>query len=94
MSGAKLRTNSALVSVDLTLDIQREFGSISTPFLLMIADQDLVVKNEGAEELFAKSPSHNKTKKHYPALHGLLCEPSPLFDEMREDLLRWVNGRA
>lgn len=94
VSGSKLRAASALACVDITMNIRQQFDQISIPFLLMIADEDVVVKNEGSEELFAKSPSVDKTKKNYPALHGLLCEPSPLFDEIKGDMLQWMNAHV
>lgn len=92
VSGSKLRPASALACVDITLHINKNFSAITSPFLLLIADDDVVIKNEGSEELFQKSPSLDKTKKNYPALHGLLCEPSPLFDEIKQDILEWMNS--
>lgn len=92
VSGSKLRVASALACVDITLNIREQFPKIDCPFLLMIADEDVIVKNEGSEELFEKSPSRDKTKKNYPALHGLLCEPAPLFDEIKNDMLTWMNS--
>eukprot|EP00980_Cylindrotheca_fusiformis_P003781 scaffold834_cov123-Cylindrotheca_fusiformis.AAC.28 len=94
VDGGRLRTSSALACVETTLMIQSVFESITTPMLILIADEDLVIKNEGSEELFAKSPSKDKTKKSYPALHGLLCEPSPLFDEIKKDMLDWIKERV
>jgi len=95
VSGAKLKTASALACVDIALNIQEQFAKIETPYLIMVADEDVVVKNAGSEALFAKSPdTTDKTKKHYPALHGLLCEPSPLFDTIKKDMLDWIQQRA
>ena len=94
VSGSKLRVGSALACVDITLKIREKFSTISCPFLLMIADEDVVVKNEGSEELFETSPTTDKTKRHYPALHGLLCEPSPLFEEIKRDMLSWIKARV
>ena len=94
MSGSKLLVGSALACVDITLNIREHFSEISCPFLLMIADEDVVVKNEGSEELFEMSKATDKTKKHYPALHGLLCEPSPLFEEIKNDMLDWIKTRV
>jgi acylglycerol lipase len=93
VSGAKLRIASALSCVETALNIRSTFDSVTTPFLIMVADEDVVVKNEGSEELYQESPSKDKTKNHYPALHGLLCEPSPLFDEIKKDMLDWIKGR-
>ena len=95
VSGAKLKTASALACVDITHNVQEKFQTIETPYLIMVADQDVVVKNAGSEKLFDETPSTtDKTKKHYPALHGLLCEPSPLFDEIQKDMLDWIQERV
>mmetsp|Transcript_38369 Transcript_38369/g.92814 ORF Transcript_38369/g.92814 Transcript_38369/m.92814 type:complete len:285 (-) Transcript_38369:6-860(-) len=95
VSGAKLKTASALACVDIAHNIQQAFPKIETPYLIMVADEDVVVKNAGSEKLFEQTPSTtDKTKKHYPALHGLLCEPSPLFDEIKKDMLDWIQARV
>ena len=94
VSGSKLRVGSALSCVDITLKIRERFDTIQVPFLVLVADEDVVVKNEGSEDLMAKSPSSDKTMKRYPALHGLLCEPSPLFDEIKTDILTWLEQRV
>jgi acylglycerol lipase len=96
VSGSKLCVASALTCVDITWKIHNnDFGRhIDTPFLLLIADDDVVVKNSGSEDFFANCSSVDKTKKNYPALHGLLCEPPPLFDEIRQDILNWLNQRT
>ncbi|KAL3938269.1 MAG: hypothetical protein SGBAC_006792 [Bacillariaceae sp.] len=95
VSGAKLKTASALACVDIAHNIQAEFNKIETPYLIMVADEDVVVKNAGSEKLFAETPATtDKTKKHYAALHGLLCEPSPLFDEIQKDMLDWIQERV
>ncbi|KAL3911987.1 MAG: hypothetical protein SGILL_007066 [Bacillariaceae sp.] len=94
VSGAKLRVASALTCVDVALKVGEIFDSVTNPFLLLIADEDVVVKNEGSENLYQASPGKDKTKKNYPALHGLLCEPSPLFDQIQQDILDWLNERV
>lgn len=91
--GTNLRVASALTCVDITLNISHAFDDITNPYLLLIADEDVVVKNEGSEEFHKKSASQDKTKMNYPALHGLLCEPSPLFDEIKKDILDWLDKR-
>ncbi|KAG7364614.1 acylglycerol lipase [Nitzschia inconspicua] len=93
VSGAKLRVSSALTCVDVTLQLRNNFASIANPYLLLIADEDVVVKNEGSDDFYEMSASTDKTKKNYPALHGLLCEPSPLFDEIKNDILSWLRTR-
>ena len=95
ISGGKLRVGSALTCVDLTLHVQSVAPEVTCPYLLMIADEDVVVKNEGSEKFWDLSTNvTDKTKKHYPALHGLLCEPSPLFDQIQNDILQWLNERV
>ena len=94
VSGAKLRVASALTCVDVAIKVGEIFDSVTNPFLLLIADEDVVVKNEGSENLYQASPSEDETKKNYPALHGLLCEPSPLFDLIQHDILDWLNARV
>lgn len=94
VSGAKLRVASALTCVDVTLKLREQFASVDCPYLLLVADEDVVVKNEGSDDFYEASASTDKTKKHYPALHGLLCEPSPLFDEIKGDILSWLSDRV
>ena len=94
VSGSSLRVASADTCVDIASQIQAQFHSIDCPFLLAIADEDVVVKNVGSEKLYSQSPSADKTKKNYPALHGLLCEPSPLFDQIKNDILTWMIQRV
>jgi len=60
----------------------------------MVGDEDVVVNNEGSFRLIEEAKSDDKTLKRYPALHGLLCEPSPLVDTIESDLVEWVNARA
>lgn len=94
ISGSKLRIGSASTCVELAKNIRSEFASISCPFICCIGTEDVVVDNVGARELMEKAPSQDKTLKEYPALHGLLCEPSPLVDEIQSDLLSWLNERT
>lgn len=80
---------------DTTLYLQAEaFDSVSNPYLLLIADEDVEVNTKGPEDFHKKSPSRDKTKKNYPALHAMLCEPSPLFDQIRTDILDWLEKRV
>eukprot|EP00934_Nitzschia_sp_Nitz4_P000447 Nitzschia sp. Nitz4//scaffold375_size13900//4380//5246//NITZ4_008965-RA/size13900-processed-gene-0.5-mRNA-1//1//CDS//3329549642//447//frame0 len=94
VSGSMLRFASALTCADLTHHLRDQFASIQCPFLLLVADEDVVVKNQGSEDMFTVAPSKDKTKKNYPALHGLLCEPSPLYDTIKNDILEWVARRV
>lgn len=86
----KLRVSSALTCVDLALEISESFDKITVPFLCLVADEDVVVDNSKIDELMEKAKSQDKTLKRYAALHGLLCEPSPLIDEIENDLIHWM----
>jgi alpha-beta hydrolase superfamily lysophospholipase len=92
--GTNLRIASALACVDTAFNVSQAFESIQNPYLLLIADEDVVVNNEGAEDFHRKSASKDKTKINYPALHGLLCEPSPLFETIKSDILDWLEKRV
>lgn len=92
--GLSMRVGTALTCVETALNVSEAFSSIQNPYLLLIADQDVVVKNEGAEEFHLTSASADKTKFNYPALHGLLCEPSPLFEKIKADILDWLEKRV
>ena len=94
ISGSTIRIGSASTCVELAKNIRSDFSSISCPFICMIGIEDVVVDNAGARDLMEKAPSPDKTLKEYPALHGLLCEPSPLVDEIHSDLLSWLNKRT
>jgi alpha-beta hydrolase superfamily lysophospholipase len=90
----KLRVGSASACVEMATLAQADFESIQVPFLLMVADEDAVVKNQGSLDLMEKAPATDKTMKRYPALHGLLCEPKPLVDQIQQEMMEWVDSRA
>lgn len=71
-----------------------DFGQIQVPFWLGVADEDVVVNNQGSLNLYEQSPSTDKTMKRYAALHGLLCEPPPLYDQITQDIMDWVRERC
>lgn len=89
-----IRLGSASTCVELTHHVQAQFTAISTPLFIMVADEDVVVDNTGAEDLLAQAASEDKRLQRYPALHGLLCEPSPMVDTIQEDLLAWIQERC
>jgi alpha-beta hydrolase superfamily lysophospholipase len=89
-----LRVASAATCVDLASQIQNLFGEVKCPLLIAVADQDVVVDKQGALDLYEKAASTDKTLQRYPALHALLCEPSPLVDEIQQNILEWVNARG
>ena len=91
--GTNMRVGTALTCVDTALNVSQAFESIKNPYLLLIADEDVVVNNEGAENFHRMNASQDKTKINYPALHGLLCEPSPLFEKIKADILDWLEKR-
>lgn len=91
-----LRVGSASTCVELAASIQTKFESIDFPFLAMVADEDVIVNNTGTLNLvaLAKTSTNEKTLKRYPALHGLLCEPSPLVDQIQDDMIEWIDARV
>mmetsp|Transcript_27323 Transcript_27323/g.60682 ORF Transcript_27323/g.60682 Transcript_27323/m.60682 type:complete len:308 (+) Transcript_27323:39-962(+) len=94
-TGGKLRPASASTCVELANGIMGErFDQVTVPFLCMVAKEDVVVKNAGSYRLMEEAASTDKTLKEYDALHGLLCEPPPLINEIHADLMMWVNERA
>jgi acylglycerol lipase len=92
-NSGKIRVASASTCVELAGRMQQNdfCQSVDIPFFIGVADEDMVVDNQGSLDLFRESVSRNKTLKMYPALHGLLCEPSPLFDEIQDDILEWLR---
>ena len=89
-----LRIGSASSCVELASRIQEKFKEVSCPFLCMVATGDVVVDNQGSMQLMDQAVSGDKTMKEYDALHGLLCEPKPLVDEIQRDLLDWISERT
>lgn len=89
-----IRAGSACTCVELACCIRDEFAHVDFPILVMVGDDDVVVDNAGSVDLVDASASADKTLKRYPALHGLLCEPSPLVDTIQDDLVEWMNARA
>ena len=90
--GSAIRVGTAHTCVSLANRVS--FTSVRVPFWVGVADEDVVVNSEGSLELFEKAPVTDKTMKRYPALHGLMCEPSPLFEEIAKDIMDWVNERS
>jgi alpha-beta hydrolase superfamily lysophospholipase len=88
-----IRVGSASTCVQLASSVQEQFDKVSCPFLLLVADEDVVVNNQGSLDLMQKAPSSDKTMKRYPALHGLLCEPSPLVDTIESEIIDWMESR-
>lgn len=88
-----LHVASANTCVQLAHGIHEQFSSVTTPLLIMVADEDVVVDNAGSDLLMQTSPSKDKTLLRYPALHGLLCEPKPLVDKIQDDILEWIHHR-
>jgi alpha-beta hydrolase superfamily lysophospholipase len=90
----RIRAGSAWTCVELCSMVRESFSRASVPFLVMVADQDVVVDSAGSIELFENAASKDKQMKRYEALHGLLCEPSPLVDTIQNDLLQWIQDRT
>jgi acylglycerol lipase len=65
------------------------------PVWIASADEDVVVDKTGSLDLhkLIQDAGGSSTLQVYPALHGLLCEPSPLFDTITSDLLTWFKEK-
>ena len=91
---------SAYTCIDLVQRVQTAADTCSVPVWMGIADEDVVVDPDAALSWFQRyesSSSNDKegcVLKRYPALHGLLCEPSPLVDQIQDDVVQWVQGRC
>lgn len=92
--GSCIRVASANTCVQLAHDIPSLFPKMKVPFFLAVAKEDVVVKNQGSYDLYENATSSDKTLKEYDALHGLLCEPSPLVDQIKADILEWIEARC
>jgi alpha-beta hydrolase superfamily lysophospholipase len=88
-----IRVGSASTCVQLANSVQGQFDKVSCPFLLLVADEDVVVNNQGSLDLMEKAASRDKMMKRYPALHGLLCEPKPLVDTIESEIIEWMESR-
>lgn len=94
-TGGKIMPASASTLVELAnVAVGEHFVDVTVPFLCMVAKEDVVVKNEGSYRLMKEAVSTDKDLKEYDALHGLLCEPKPLIDEIHRDLLAWITERS
>lgn len=89
-----LRVASASSCVEMAAHIQSQFTNVQVPFLLLVADEDVVVQNQGSLHLLEQAPSKDKKMQRYPALHGLLCEPEPLCHDIQNEILEWMNARV
>ena len=94
ISAKILRIASANTCVEMATEVQELFPNIKVPFLCLVADQDVVVDSSASIKMFEEAQSTDKTLKRYDALHGLLCEPKPLIDEIEKDLLDWIIERS
>lgn len=93
VKGKTIRIGSASTCVQLASSMKDEFfAKVTCPFLLLVADEDVVVNNQGSLDLMEKAASSDKTMKRYPALHGLLCEPKPLVDTIESDIIEWMEA--
>ena len=94
-TGGKIRPASASTCVELANGVVAErLHEVSVPFLCLVAKEDVVVDNSGSYRLMEQAASNDKILKSYDALHGLLCEPQPLIDEIHGDILDWLAERC
>jgi acylglycerol lipase len=92
--GDMVRLGTVKSLVELTDSLESQFDRVSCPCLVMVADEDKTVNNQGAVDLCERAQSKDMTLKRYPALHGLMGEPSPLVDRMQDDILSWLDSRC
>lgn len=93
VTDSHFRIGSLSCCVQLVRAAEELFDDFDTPFLLALADEDAVVDNQGAEELYRRARPGNSLER-YPALHGLLCEPEPLYSTIEKDIVDWVDERC
>lgn len=93
-----LHVSSALSCLDLCKTVRRNLRlrRLNTPFLCLIASNDVVVDNDAIRTgLLELALTRDKMVKEYKgALHGLLCEARPLRDEIEDDILDWLFERT
>ena len=92
-TSGKIYVASAACCVDLAHSIQDSFSQVSVPYLLCLANEDVVVHNDEARDFHSQSRSKDKTLLEYSALHGLLCESEPLRTQIQNDIRHWVEKR-
>lgn len=95
---SKICADSALTCVQLArtaMEGVEDSAFQKFPVWIGIADEDVVVDKTGSLDLHQKvlTAGGNTTAQQYAALHGLLCEPSPLYDQITNDLLTWMKER-
>ena len=93
----RLAPATAYACIDLANRTRDVLPRVTAPFLCLVAGDDKVVNNSGAEALeqHAATPVAERATRHYPgALHGLLCEPAPRRAEIEQEVAEWVGARA
>lgn len=96
VSGSTIRIGSAHTCVELARRVgEPSFApGLAVPCLVMVATEDTVVHPQGARDFYQHCAATDKTLHEYAALHGLLCEPKPLCDQIHKDLLEWIQQRT
>jgi alpha-beta hydrolase superfamily lysophospholipase len=89
-----IRVGSASTCVNLVKLSEQNVDKVECPILVAVADEDVVVDPQGSIAFYEACPSKDKTLKRYAALHGLLCEPAPLVDEITKDIKEWLVARV
>jgi len=93
----KMHPATAYACVDLARDTRSRLSEVSVPFLLLLAGNEHVVDNCGADELAsnAKTPQEERCVRRFEgALHGLLCEPQPRRGEIEAAIAEWAVCRV
>ncbi len=73
--------------------VERDAHRITLPILILQGTGDRIIDPAGAELLYQKVSSKDKTLKHYPGLyHELLNEPEK--DDVLNDIEAWLQERS
>jgi acylglycerol lipase len=99
VKGGKIRVASALTCVELAKTAVKGVDAVKWshfPLWIGVADEDVVVDKEGSFDLhkMVQAAGGSSTMAVYPALHGLLCEPLPLYSQITKDMIHWMKARV
>ncbi|XP_026427244.1 caffeoylshikimate esterase-like [Papaver somniferum] len=92
---AALRAATALELLRVCREVQRRFGDVEVPLLIVHGGDDAVSDPACAEELYKKAASKDKTIKIYPGMwHLLVGESQENVDLVFDYIVEWLCERA
>ena len=88
-----MRLASAAACLDTATELAEAFEEITTPFLCLAAEKDIVVDVKGTPKLMERSVgvTDKRLVTFMGALHGLLCEPVGVRSKVEKEILQWVK---